>query len=219
MKIVSFGDVHMAIPQMQKIAVELATADLIILSGDLTNFGGRADAEKVVYAAKNYCPHVLALPGNVDKPDVLDFLQAEQINLHRESRQLNELSIFGCGGSNITPFHTPLEFEDAELGAMLAEAYAGVRNAPVRLMVCHTPPHATKLDRLTTGTPVGSRAVRQFIEQHQPQVCITGHIHESPGVDQIGRTKILNAGHFGAGGYIIAWYKEGTLDAELRFTS
>jgi len=219
MKIVSFGDVHMAISQMQKIAVELATADLILLSGDLTNFGGRADAKKVVYAAKSYCPHVLALPGNVDKPDVLDFLQAEQISLHCASRQLSGLSIFGCGGSNITPFHTPLEFEDAELEAMLADAYAGVINAPVRLMVCHTPPHATKLDRLANGTPVGSRAVRQFIEQYQPQVCITGHIHESPGVDQIGRTKVFNAGHFGAGGYIVAWYKEGTLDAELRFTS
>lgn len=219
MKIVSFGDVHMAIPQMRKIAVELATTDLILLSGDLTNFGGRADAEKVVSAAKSYCPHVLALPGNVDKPDVLDFLQAEQISLHRESRDLGELAVFGCGGSNITPFHTPLEFEDAELGAMLADAYAEVKDAPVRLMVCHTPPYATRLDRLANGTPVGSRAVRQFIERHQPQACITGHIHESPGVDYIGRTKILNAGHFGIGGYIIAWCNDGTLDTELRFTS
>jgi len=32
MKIVSFGDVHMAIAQMGKIATELASADLVILS-------------------------------------------------------------------------------------------------------------------------------------------------------------------------------------------
>ena len=162
---------------------------------------------------------MLALPGNVDKPDVLDFLQAEHVSLHRENRRLDELAIFGCGGSNITPFHTPLEYEDAELGTMLADAYAGVGDAPVHLMVCHTPPHATTLDRLTNGTPVGSQAVRQFIEQHQPQVCITGHIHESPGVDRIGRTKILNAGLFAAGGYIVSWCKDGTLNAELRVTS
>jgi Icc-related predicted phosphoesterase len=219
MKIVSFGDVHMAIAQMRKISVELASADLIILSGDLTNFGGRADAAQVVQAARAYCRQVLALPGNVDQPEVLDFLQAEQVSLHRERRQLDGLSIFGCGGSNITPFHTPLEYEDDELGVILADAHNGLAKTPLRLMVCHTPPHATKLDRLANGTPVGSRAVRRFIEQHQPQVCITGHIHESPGVDYIGRTKILNAGPFAAGGYVVAWCHDGTLDAELRFTS
>jgi Icc-related predicted phosphoesterase len=219
MKIVSFGDVHMAIAQMSKIAAELATADLIILSGDLTNFGGRADAAKVVRAAKRYCPQVLALPGNVDRPEVVDFLRSEHVSLHRENRRLNELAIFGCGGSNVTPFHTPLEYEDVELGVILADAYAGVADVPVQLMVCHTPPLATRLDRLASGVPVGSRAVRQFIEQHQPQVCITGHIHESRGVDCIGRTKILNAGPFAAGGYIVVRSKNGTLEAELRFTS
>jgi len=219
MKIVSFGDVHMAITQMSKIAIELASADLIILSGDLTNFGGHTDAAKVVHAAKSYCPQVLALPGNVDQATVLDFLQTEQMSLHREHRRLGELAIFGCGGSNITPFHTPLEYEDNELGVILAEAYVGASAALLQLMVCHTPPYATKLDRLTNGTPVGSWAVRRFIEQHQPQVCITGHIHESPGVDHLGRTKILNAGLFAAGGYIVARYEDGTLEAELRFTS
>ncbi len=219
MKIVSFGDVHMAIAQMNKIAVELASADLLLLSGDLTNFGGRAEAAKVVHAAQHYCPQVLALPGNVDRPEVIDFLQDEQVHLHRTSRRVGEIVFFGCGGSNITPFRTPLEYQDEELGAILADAYRGVAEVPVQLMVCHTPPYATTLDRLTNATPVGSLAVRRFIEQHQPQVCITGHIHESSGIDHIGRTTILNAGPFVAGGYIVAWYKDGTLDAELRFTS
>lgn len=219
MKIVSFGDVHMAIGHMRKIAVELATADLIILSGDLTNFGGTVDAAQVLNAARRYCPHVLALPGNVDQPEVMDFLYAEQVNLHRQNRLIGQLALFGCGGSNITPFRTPLEYTDGELRAMLAEAYVGVNDIPVKLMVCHTPPYATRLDRLINGTPVGSPAVRQFIEQFQPQLCITGHIHESPGVDHIGRTKIVNAGPFAGGGYIVARYEDGTLDAELRFTS
>ena len=60
MKIVSFGDVHMAIGQMNKIALELATADLVILSGDLTTFGGIADTTKVLTAAdKDVQPFVL----------------------------------------------------------------------------------------------------------------------------------------------------------------
>ncbi|MBI3304000.1 MAG: metallophosphoesterase family protein [Deltaproteobacteria bacterium] len=217
MKIVSFGDIHMAIRQMARIARELSTADLIILSGDLTNFGGAKDARQVVDAARAYCPAVLALPGNLDQPEVIDFLRAEQIGLHGESRRLGDLGLFGCGGSNFTPFHTPLEYCDEELGATLAQAYTAVADAPLRLMVCHTPPHATRLDRLTNGTPVGSPAVRQFIVEHQPDVCITGHIHESPGVDFIGRTKILNAGPFAAGGYIVVRHEDSALEAELKF--
>lgn len=217
MKIVSFGDVHMAIGQMSKIALELSTADLLILSGDLTNFGGVTDAIKVLTAARNYCSAVLALPGNLDRPEVIGFLRAESVALHGENRRIGQLGLFGCGGSNITPFHTPLEYQDAQLGVVLAQAYTGVADAPFQLMVCHTPPYNTKLDRLTNGTPVGSVSVRQFIEKHQPHLCITGHIHESPGIDFIGRTKILNAGPFAAGGYIVVRYEHGTLDAELKF--
>jgi uncharacterized protein len=217
MKIVSFGDVHMAIGQMNKIALELSTADLVILSGDLTNFGGVVDTIKVLTAVRSYCPAILALPGNLDRPEVIGFLRAEQVALHGESRRINQLGLFGCGGSNITPFHTPLEYQDEQLGEVLAQAVVAVADAPLQLMVCHTPPYATTLDRLTNGTPVGSPAVRRFIEDHQPHLCITGHIHESPGIDFIGRTKILNAGPFAAGGYIVVRYDDGTLDAELKF--
>ena len=219
MKIVSFGDVHMAIQPMAQIATELATADLIVLSGDLTNFGGAVEARQVVEAARTYCPTVLALPGNLDRPEVLDFLRTEHIGLHGESRRFGDLGFFGCGGSNTTPFQTPLEYQDEELGATIEHAYATVLDAPVRVMVCHTPPYGTKVDRLTDGRPVGSPAVRQFILEQQPHVCITGHIHESAGVDRIGRTTILNAGPFAAGGYIVVRYEKGRVDAELKFVS
>jgi Icc-related predicted phosphoesterase len=63
----------------------------------------------------------------------------------------------------------------------------------------HSPPYATALDRLSDGRAVGSRAVRAFIEQHQPPLTLHGHIHESPTVsgsyaDRIGRTICVNAG-------------------------
>jgi Icc-related predicted phosphoesterase len=217
MKIVSFGDIHMAIKPMARLAVELSTADLIILSGDLTNFGGRAEAKRVLDAARSYCPAVLALPGNLDRPEVIAFLQHEQAALHGQCRRIGALGIFGCGGSNITPFHTPLEYQDEELGVILAQAYTEIVDAPLQLMVSHTPPHATRLDRLTNGAPVGSPSVRRFILRHQPHICITGHIHESPGVDHLGRTKILNAGPFFAGGYIVVHCKDNEMNAELKY--
>jgi dTDP-glucose pyrophosphorylase len=50
------------------------------------------------------------------------------------------------------------------------------------------------LDRLGDGTPVGSAAVRAFIEKRQPPVTLHGHIHESPGVERLGRTTSANPG-------------------------
>lgn len=217
MKIVSFGDIHMAIKQMEKVAVELATADLLILSGDLTNCGGRVEAKRVLDAARSYCPAVLALPGNLDRPEVIELLDNEQAAIHGRHRRIGDLGVFGCGGSNITPFHTPLEYQEEELGVILSQAYAEAADAPLQLMVSHPPPYATRLDRLINGTPVGSPSVRQFIVQHQPQLCITGHIHESPGVDFIGRTKILNAGPFSAGGYIVVHCNGVKMNAELKY--
>jgi hypothetical protein len=67
------------------------------------------------------------------------------------------------------------------------------------IYVLHSPPYATALDRLSDGRPVGSQAVRAFIEQHQPLLTLHGHIHESPTIsgsyaDRIGRTICVNPG-------------------------
>ena len=48
MKIVSFGDVHMATRNLARMGEVMRDTDLVIVSGDLTNFGGAADARKVI---------------------------------------------------------------------------------------------------------------------------------------------------------------------------
>jgi hypothetical protein len=83
-------------------------------------------------------------------------------------------------------------------------------------MICHTPPFDTRLDRLMNGTPVGSPAVRAFIEAHRPQVCVVGHIHEGRGVDRVGDTLVLNAGALRDGGYVVVEDDGAQLRAELR---
>jgi Icc-related predicted phosphoesterase len=61
--------------------------------------------------------------------------------------------------------------------------------------VVHSPPFATTLDRLQGGpTPIGSRALRKFIEDRQPPLSLHGHVHESPGVERLGRTVCVNPG-------------------------
>lgn len=51
------------------------------------------------------------------------------------------------------------------------------------IFVCHAPPVDTCLDRLPhVDYPVGSRAVRRFVERRRPLCALHGHIHESPGL-------------------------------------
>jgi Icc-related predicted phosphoesterase len=68
------------------------------------------------------------------------------------------------------------------------------------IFVAHAPPNDTGLDLLpSVDGPVGSRAVRAFIESQQPIVSLHGHVHESYSITgcwqtQIGKTLCINPG-------------------------
>jgi Icc-related predicted phosphoesterase len=59
---------------------------------------------------------------------------------------------------------------------------------------------------------VGSTAIRAAIEKHQPLLGVFGHIHESSGEQNIGRTKCLNPGSEYQNGVLRAYLIE--LDAD-----
>jgi len=217
MKIVSFGDVHMATRNLERMGEVMRDCDLVIVSGDLTNFGGPDDARRVLEDVRRACPRVLALTGNLDRREVMPFLEAQGVSLHGRGMVVDGVGIFGCGGSNITPFNTPTEFTEDEIYAVLREGYEQVREVRPLVMVCHTPPFETRCDRIMSGKSVGSTAARRFIEETQPDICISGHIHESAGEDTIGATRVLNAGPFKGGGYIVARIEGKSVSARLEF--
>src|SRR5438876_11790389 len=107
----------MAFQAIKQLEPELSTADAAILVGDLTHFGDPPDAFRVIEAVRASCPQVLAVTGNLDMPQVIDAFRAQGISLHGEGRQLGDLSIFGCGGSNFSPIAAPTEVEEVELAA------------------------------------------------------------------------------------------------------
>jgi len=215
-RLVCFGDVHMALHAIERLAPALRAADVAILTGDITNFGEPSDAFRVVDAVRAHCPTVWAVTGNLDMAWVIDAFRDAGISLHGEARRVGDLGIFGCGGSNVTPMDTPTELEEHELAGVLEQAHAGVADAPRRLMICHTPPYRTALDRLMNGTPVGSPAVREFIERRRPDVAVVGHIHEGRGTDCVGDTLVLNPGALRDGGYVLVEDDGAGLRAELR---
>jgi uncharacterized protein len=157
MKIVSFGDVHMATANLARMGAVLRDTDLIIVSGDLTNFGGPDEAGKVIGVVRGACANVLALPGNLDRREVIPMLEHEGIALHGKGVVRDGIGIFGCGGSNITPFNTPTELSEDEIYDTLMRGYAEVREIRPLLMVCHTPPLRPNAIVSWAGGPSGAR--------------------------------------------------------------
>ncbi len=228
MRIIAFGDIHMSLGNFDKIP-NISSADLLILTGDLTNYGSRPEARDILNRILEVNPHVLAQVGNLDEFAINDYLDALNMNIHGQARLFRRgVCLMGCGGSNPTPFATPTEFSEKEIGRTLEQAYFQARNfielaEPLEhhqiplILVSHTPPLDTALDLLPDGSHVGSSAVRSFIEQNQPPLCLTGHIHEAKGSDCIGETLILNPGMIGSGGWVeVLVDKKGNVSAAIQ---
>ena len=79
------------------------------------------------------------------------------------------------------------------------KAYKEIADQKITLFVTHAPPYGTKTDLLPSGDHAGSTSIRKIIEEFQPTLNVCGHIHESRGVDKIGKTKVVNPGELSEG--------------------
>ena len=122
MKILAFGDIHEHIGKIREID-GLSSASCVIVSGDLTNIGGIEKAEKVIDSLKRYNSNLYAQAGNFDKREVETFLVKRGISIHGKSFALEDIGIFGVGGSNKTPFNTPNEFDENEIETFIYMGY------------------------------------------------------------------------------------------------
>jgi Icc-related predicted phosphoesterase len=72
------------------------------------------------------------------------------------------------------------------------------------------------VDLVHSGFHVGSTAVRDFIEEAQPDLVICGHIHESRGKDKIENSVVINCGAAKEGNYALVEISEDTITAENK---
>jgi uncharacterized protein len=203
-KIIALPDLHEGAILIDLIAEPLAGADLVLLVGDLTNSGRASAAAEVVNAVQKYNRRILAVPGNWDRKDVGSFLTQEAINIHRRSEIREGMAFIGVGGSLIHFGLSATEYTEAQLKEFLAEAVSNLPPELPKILVSHQPPAGTLNEVARNGTRLGSKSVRAFIEQYQPLICFTGHIHEGQGIDTIGRTKVVNPGPLWEGAYAYA---------------
>lgn len=124
-----------------------------------------------------YNPVIYAQIGNMDRAEVTDWLAKQGWNTHLCVRELAPgVALMGLGGSTFTPFGTPSEFPESRFADWLELMWREARTYRHVVLSVHTPPHDTLCDIVGDGIHVGSSAVRDFILDAQPDVCLCGHI-------------------------------------------
>ncbi len=201
MRIVALTDLHGSAEPVSALAEPISAADLVLVCGDLTQFGGRREAAPILETVLELNQEVLAVAGNCDRPDVEQYLAERGVGIHARHEVREGIAFLGLGGSLPCPADTPNEFSEDELAQLLGRAAEGLDPDLPWVLVSHQPPVDTAVDRVRSGRHVGSRSVRRFIEEHKPLVCFSGPIHESRDTDYIGRTRLANPGPARHGGY------------------
>jgi Icc-related predicted phosphoesterase len=214
---IGFGDIHEDLSLLGDIP-NISAADGVIISGDITNRGDTRRASELLDEVFRINSNIYAQIGNMDRPEVTSYLDEKGWNIHARGKQLAEdIGIMGVGYSTPTPFMTPSEVSDDKLAQWLNEGYEQVKHLIKLILVAHDPPFGSKAAQLPSGENVGNRSVLEFIQRVQPDICLTGHIHEAASEDFIGRTKILNPGMLCMGGYVLIRLQEGKLAADLKY--
>jgi uncharacterized protein len=151
------------------------------------------------------------MPGNDDPPGVDAAIEAALKVEACDDRVVafGEYTMLSLGYSNETPFDSPRELPEEELARRIDGLAAEVPDMSRAVFNLHVPPYDSTLDTapaldaelqvVMSGSapkmvPVGSTAVREAIERHQPLLSLHGHVHESAGATRIGRTLCINPG-------------------------
>ena len=164
-------------------------------------------------AAERLDPAVRCIitPGN-DDPVAADPVYAADKRVEFPSGtvcDLGPVAMASLGVVPFTPWSTERECSEEDLAKLISELVESVPDGRQVIMNFHCPPYATGLDDAPeldatlkpvirggrpSIVPVGSHAVRDAIKKYQPPVSLHGHIHESRGVQRIGRTLCVNPG-------------------------
>lgn len=150
---------------------------------------------------------VYMAPGNDDHFEIDPVIAASAAIISANDRvlSLGEYEMATFAWTNPTPWDTPREKPDQELDPMLEALIAQVKDKRNAIFNFHAPPFGSALDlapELSANlvqaadrkVHVGSQAVARAIQKHQPLLGLHGHIHESRGIQKIGRTTIVNPG-------------------------
>ena len=185
MRLLAVADIHGAQYRLNLVLknITIYTPDLVIVCGDITQFGPGALARNFL----NQIPiRTLAVPGNIDSFDVDQGIAASKAtNLHQKQVTIDKIPFVGIGREIPSNLST-LPIEDRTVKKPLKTLLN-----KESVLVTHYPPFKLQ-DRIFIGTHGGSKELRSLIDASKPRLVLCAHIHEDPGVTIEGDTTVVN---------------------------
>jgi hypothetical protein len=159
--------------------------DALLFLGDATDLGTAEDAVEVMSMLEG---NVYAIPGNCDPRDTPERISSVVKDVHGKRFSVGDIGFAALGGSNITIFNTPFEYEEDEISELLEPiSFKGM------VLMTHAPSYGI-LDEIPSGINVGSRAILGIVEKYRPVAAVSGHIHEATGIVNKNGTLFMNPG-------------------------
>ncbi len=207
MRLLYVSDLHYSLKQFDWLKEHAREYDAVVIGGDLLDLGAALDADVQITIVEKYLRHlregvpVAVSSGNHDgdsrneaDESVAGWMQAlrtDGLHVDGDSFELCETHFTVC------PWWDGSQSR-AELEAQLEREAARVQGKRW-IWIHHAPPTGAKT--CWTGTrSIGDEYLRGWIERYQPDMVLSGHIHNSPfyeqgsWIDRIGKTWVLNPG-------------------------
>ncbi len=206
MNVLFVADLHYALRQFDWLLANAARYEAVIIGGDLLDLSGALEIEVQVVVIEKYLTRLRQLTrlivssGNhdgdgrnaADESIARWLVEAKMPQLYSDGDSIE------LGGKLITVCAWWDGPESrAELEAQLAAAAAREKNRWV--WVHHAPPDCSPVS-WTGKKYAGDRFLRAWIQQYQPDLVLSGHVHNAPfypggsWIDRIGRTWVFNPG-------------------------
>ncbi|MAH07936.1 hypothetical protein CMI38_06840 [Candidatus Pacearchaeota archaeon] len=190
-KILAASDIEGDVSATRKLAekADKENVDLVVLAGDLT---GWVEGEEVLKPFVDKGKKVVFVPGNHDSSEFAGFLSklygAKNVGEHYV--RYEDVGIFGIGSPD-----GALSLDEDKTFKKLKKDFKMVKDLEKKIMVSHLNAAGTKSEFSGIG---GSEGVRKAIDEFQPDLFLSGHIHEAEGLkEKIGKTKVVNVGKKG----------------------
>src|SRR5271157_934453 len=107
MTLLCLSDVHGEAAGLEELLYSSEPPDVVIVAGDITHLGGRAEAQAVLAPILSSRARLLAVAGNMDRETVRGYLGELGVDLHARGTVVGGVGFMGLGGGTPSPFGTP----------------------------------------------------------------------------------------------------------------
>jgi Icc-related predicted phosphoesterase len=193
------SDLHSSVDGAKMIqrAANSKEYDLLVVCGDFTTYGSLDYVKSFFKGIKDV--KAFAVPGNCDTPETVTVLEKAHSNIHDRKGEFADWHFFGFGGalpgSMGMPFEVP---EDAIVSSLRKNASRG------GVMVTHMPAFGMN-DRGRSGKHTGSHGILKVAQEFKPRLALSGHMHESRGMETSDGVVYVNPGSAMNGFYASVW--------------